>query len=223
MILFNILLWILIIFFLIMVAVIFLPVYYKAEGKIGAKNEITAKAGWFPFIRVLYNYTPDKSGLVIKIGPFKIPTDNIFSDKPKKKDKKEKQKFKMTDAGALIKNADNNAVFLSVTLIKKICGKILPRHFRINGIVGFGDPFTTVKLMGMYEAVSCSMGFKDKIRIQGDYGEQRFDFDFKLSGRFAIASLMWPVIWFMFQKPVRKLMKASRIKNRRDNNTQHAI
>ena len=207
MIILNILSWILILFLLILAAVLFFPLYYKAEGKIGAHNEVSGKAGWFPFIRIFYNYTPGKSEFIIKLGPFKISTDGLFTEKPKKKikeDKEDKQKFKILNVGSLLKDTDNKVFPLTKTLIKKICGKILPRKFSLNGIIGLGDPFATVKFIGMYEAVSCAAGFRDKIRIQGDYGEARLKLDFKLSGYFTIASLTWSVIWFILQKPVRK-------------------
>ena len=212
-ILLNILMWIFFIFLILIAVFLFAPVHYRVEGNTGQDTRVSAKISWlFWLLRIFYNYGPEKSDITIKIGPYKLP--KLSKDKPpKKKLKKEKTGFSMnfSDTKSLLTKLDIKTIIsLGKILIKKLLRKIGPKRFLLQGVVGFDDPCTTGQFIGLYEAATGAAGLRDKFDLKGDYYQKKFSFDLKMSGRFAIASLLWPLIWFLLQKPVRNAIKLSR-------------
>ena len=210
-----VLLWILLILVLIIALVLFIPIFYKVEGKIGEASEVNAKVSlFFWLVRILYTYKDEESKLILKIGMFSMLIDPSESAKKpkklkkKKKKKKEKDPLTFSDFKYLLTNLDIKSIIsLGTILMKKLCKRIKPRHFRLKGEVGFEDPFNTVQFIGIYEAASYACGVRNAIDLQGDLTRQHFKADFNMAGRFAVASLIVPIIWFCFQKPVRNGLK----------------
>ena len=214
----NVLLWIFLIFLLLLAAVVFLPICYRVEGKFGPRNEVSAVVSWMFLFRILYEYSPEDSVFVVKAGPYKVPASLLsFPAMGKKEEEKDDESsFKFSDIKTLLTNLDIKSIIpLGIILMKKLCKKILPRHLHVRGVIGLSDPFSTVQFISFYEAISGAANLRSAIDICGDFSQKRLEMDLKMSGRFAVVSLLWPVLWFILQKPVRKGFLSQRNLQRR--------
>jgi len=171
-------------------------------GRVGIKNEVIARVRWLFFIRAVY----ENSDLTIKIGPYKLSLDGF-----EEKVSTESKSPGFTLSGIKLTKLNIKSIAsLGIILIKKLWRKIKPKYFFIKGVVGFDDPCTTGQFIGFYEICANAMGFRRAIDLKGDFCEKRIDLDMKMAGGFAIASLAGPVIWFIWQKPVRDGIKLLR-------------
>jgi len=217
----NILLWIFLILLSLLILLLIIPIGYRVEGKIGEQTKITAKVSWFfNLFRMRYAYESEKSQastFAIKIGFYNVPVDSLSSDKFMKKDKpkdEDKKGFSMSfsDAKEKMEKLDiHSIVSLGIMLIRKLCKKIAPKRLMVQGTVGLKDPCATGQFIGFYEAAAGAVGLRHSIDLAGDFNQKILALNLKLAGRFAIASLLWPFIWFILQKPVRngiKIMKS---------------
>lgn len=204
----QILLWILFILLLILALFLFMPFFYCVEGKIGRQTEVSAKISWF-FRLFRVNY--EESDFVVKIGPYKVPASKFampVKKKPKDKKLKSKDEFKLSDLPSMLTNFDIKPIIsLGMILIKKLLKKVAPAHFKVQGTVGLDDPCATGQFIGFYEAATSACGLREAIDLKGDFSQKHLDLELKMSGRFAVASLLGPCIWFVFQKPVRAGIK----------------
>jgi len=73
--------------------------------------------------------------------------------------------------------------------------------------VGLDDPCATGQFIGLYEVAAGAAGLRSAIDLKGDFSQRHLELYLKMSGRFAIASLLGPCIWFLFQPQIRKLIK----------------
>ena len=183
----------------ILLLVLFMPIFYRVEGSFGAQTVIYAKVSWF--FR-LFRATYEESVFTMKIGPYALPTDRPAKPpKPPKFGKKPKQKVNIK---SLLTNLDIKSIIsLGIIFMKKLFKKIAPSHFQVRGVVGFANPCTTGQFMGLYEAAAHAMGLRKAIDLQGNFCQEHFELDVKMSGCFAIAPLLGIMIWFILQKPVR--------------------
>ena len=133
----------------------------------------------------------------------------------KKERPKDKRKsgisFSLSAFMSSMENLDINSILsLGILLLKKLLKKIGPRHLLVCGVVGLKDPCATGQFIGFYEAAAYITGMQNAVNLAGDFNQKTLDLDLNLAGGFAIASLLWPFIWFLLQKPVRngiKIMK----------------
>ena len=213
MIVLTILMWILIIFLLLIAILVFAPVSYSIDGQVDTKADvqpaiaINAKASWMYLVRFFYMYKKAESSFIVKIGPYEVPIESIAGkiSKWEKKPKKDEPSFKISDLKPLLTNLDIKSIIpLGIIMIKKMFKKIMPRKLNVCGVIGLDDPFSTVRFLSVYEAVSGAAGIRNSVDLRGDFTQKVVDMDLLVSGRFAIASLMWPVFWFVLQKPVRR-------------------
>ena len=199
---FHILLWLFLIVLALLMLILFVPIRYQVCGNLGVKNEIIAKVRWLLFKAVYEN-----SDLTIKIGPYKLPisADKLLEEKPKSKT----SGFTMPKLN-LTKLNIKSIASLGIILFKKLWRRIKPSFFYIKGTVGFNDPCTTGQFIGFYEILANYIGFRSAVDLKGDFCDNRIDLDIKMSGGFAVASLAWPALWFIWQKPVRDGIKLLR-------------
>ena len=209
----NIILWFFLILFLLIAIVIFVPICYKLEGSFGQQTEFNAKVNWFLF-RLKYDYGSAGSVFKMKIGPYVLPDEKLKENRLKKrlkkklkKKQKEKKKgklhFKLVDTKSALSNLDiKTIVSLGIILAKRLLKCLAPRFFKVQGVVGFEDPCNTGQFIGLYEAFACAAGVRRAIDIQGNFSQKAFEADIKIAGRFAIASLLRHMLWFIFQKPI---------------------
>jgi len=202
MIILHILLWIFLILLILLLLLIFVPIRYQVQGKFGFEKKVMAKASWMFFVRAVY----ENSDLSINIGPYKLPLS--FDDSPSEEEPSS-QGFALPKLNFTKLNIKSIAS-LGIILIKKLWKKIKPQYFYIKGIVGFDDPCTTGQFVGFYEICANTVGFRKAIDLKGDFSGKHIELDMKMNGGFAIASLAGPVIWFIWQKPVRDGIKLLR-------------
>ena len=204
------LLWIFLVLLALLILLIIMPIRYRVEGTVGSQTEVTAKVNWFfSLFRILYTYTSTESALSIKIGPYKLPPDFLFDSKSDEKEE-EKGDFAIGFSGVklLLTNLDIKSIIsLVIILMKKLCRKIMPKHLLVRGVVGFSDPCSTGQFIGFYEAAAGAADIRSAIDLQGDFNQKNLELDLQLAGRFAIASLIGPFIWFVWQRPVRDGIK----------------
>ena len=216
MIVLHILLWIFLILLGLILLIIFVPICYHVEGRYGQEKQVEARVHWLFFVRFIYKDSIPQ----LKIGPYKLPMsflDNLEKDEEKDEEEPPPTKGKsmgFKEIKSLLTKLDIKSIIsLGIMLLKKLWKKIKPKRLYIKGTVGFADPCTTGQFLGLYEACAHTLGFRSSVDLTGDFNEKRLELDMKLAGGFAVASLAWPVIWFIFQKPVRdgiKLMKEGR-------------
>ena len=190
-------------FLLLMILIIFLPVRYRVEGEIGGQTKLIARVSWFfKLLRIHYFYISTDTGLetdfTVKIGFYNLPMKD--SDPEKDLSKEKTPAFsKQTLASIDIKSM----ISLSIEFMKKLWRKVRPKHFRIKGAVGLNDPCATGQLIGIYEAAAGALDIRKDVDLQGDFSQRKLEMELKLAGRFAIASILGPCIWLVFQKPFR--------------------
>ena len=203
MIILHILLWIFLILLTVLLLIFFVPIRYRVYGTYGLKNELSAKASWLFFLKADY----EDSDLCIKIGPYKklLSTEALIE----KETDSEPTSFSLPKINFAKLNI-KSILSLGIILIKKLWKRIKPQYFFVKGVVGFDNPCTTGQFMGFYEIFSNALGFRPAIDLKGDFCDTRMDLDIEMNGSFAIASLAGPVIWFIWQKPVRDGIKLLR-------------
>ena len=194
-------------FLLLIILIVFLPFHYKVEGEIGGQTKLTAKVSWFfKLLRVHYFYISAENeletDLTVKIGFYNLPMKDSEPDKKPLKEKKpvfSKQTLTNLDIKPMI--------LLGIEFMKKLWGKLRPKHFRIRGVVGLNDPCATGQFIGAYEAAAGALNLRKNVDLQGDFSQSKLEMELKLAGRFAIASILGPCIWLVFQKPFREGLK----------------
>ena len=215
----NILLWAFLILLLLLSLFLFMPVTYRIEGKVNHQAEVLANASWLWLFQVFYTYTPVETDFIVKIGFHKtsvnplLLTQSIKRNNPKDKPH---QPFKFSNLRGVLTNIDIKPIIKSgILLVKRLYKNIAPSHLKLHGTIGFNDPCTTGRFMGLYEAVAGVAGQHCDIVLKGDFSQKIFKFDLKAVGYFSVASLALPCIRFVIQKPVRKVIfNTKRIKGR---------
>jgi len=113
---------------------------------------------------------------------------------------------------------------------KKVGRALRPQHIDINGEFGFEDPTTTAMCLYQYEIYTSMYGLRDLIHLYGDYevsdviedvkankqGQlglipavlvaigMRVRVNINMYGRLRIFSVIWPFIWLLTRKPIRR-------------------
>lgn len=198
-------LWILLFLTILLLLFLFIPIKYSVEGNIGTHNYITARiSGFFRLVGVFFAYTDSETAFLIKIGPYKLDPSSAKFKKKEQPAKKEPH-LNISNVQYLLTKLDIKSIItLGIMLLKKISKKIRPKYLNIRGVVGLKDPCATGQFIGIYEAVVASVGLSESIDLRGDFDKESLKLDGKLAGRFSIASLIGPVIWFALKKPVRE-------------------
>ena len=220
-----ILLWLAILFAVVLAAVVFMPVRYNVVAELGTKNIVALRASWlFYLFRFNLHYKNDKAHTQLKFLFFRIRLNKNKSKKEKKiranakqfianeetiDEKKRKNPLKwLNDLYSLLTNNDTKIIIeLCLTLSKRLYRNLWPRLFRLKGIVGFSDPCATGRFVGIYEALSNTIGLRDAIDLQGDFAGQNLAVNAHIIGKVTVRDMLGPVLWFCWQKPVRKRIK----------------
>jgi hypothetical protein len=105
----------------------------------------------------------------------------------------------------------NSIMPLCILLMKRLWKRMRPRRFHVCGVVGFEDPCTTGRFIGMYEAVTCAADIRGNIDLRPDFEKPCLQLEAGIAGQFSIGVLLLQMVWFVFQRPVRRLIKLARI------------
>ena len=228
----NIILWIFLILVslvvLVVALVLFMPILYQIEGEYCSGDDldtpgtkVSLQISWlFKLLSFFYTYTQNETIIMVKIGYYKLPDRFLAFLAPSAeelpKHKKKKLSLKtisqtLSNNKSLLTNIDTKSIIsLCVRLVKKLLKKVGPRELRVTGKVGFGDPCTTGRVIGLYEALAGALHLRQVIDIQSDFSKQNFELEFFIAGRFALISIILTVVWFVLQKPIRGVFKALR-------------
>ena len=102
-------------------------------------------------------------------------------------------------------------------LLKRLCKVLLPRRFRLTGVIGFDTPDKTGMTLG---AIYCVLGaipeVGSRVTIQGDFQQSRLELRAWARGSLATWSLLYPLARFTLSKPVWKLLKPHLFHNKSD-------
>lgn len=91
-------------------------------------------------------------------------------------------------------------------LLKRLLKGILPGHFQWKGKLGLGEPAWTGYLLGFIGILQAKYG-KD-IQIEGDFTKLAAeDMEIKLDGTIRLGGLLWAMLAFLLEKPVRRAIK----------------
>ena len=95
-------------------------------------------------------------------------------------------------------------VKLTVKLTKRLAKKILPKKFKLEAEIGFEDPSHT----GYALAASSLLRYLgyENVDVRGNFTEQKLDVALSAKGRFRLFGLLWPVVAFVFSRPVFRLI-----------------
>ena len=202
-----------IIAFLVLLIILILtaPIKYHVDGQIASSTTVNTKVSWlFRFVKLLYSYTEDESTFVLKIGLYKIDLLQP-SKRPKKKETKKhkKSKFKV----GLTKVDIKSIMSLGILFIRKLFATVKPKYFRVQGVVGLNDPYSTGRFIGYYEAFSSALGLRSAIDIYGDFSQKKLELDLNVFGKFSIGQVLWLAIWLCFKKPMRDMIFSRKGRN----------
>lgn len=103
----------------------------------------------------------------------------------------------------------------TLLLIKRLLRPIKPSKFYVNGVVGFNSPDITGKFLAVESLLVCFTGLP--INIKGDFNRKHLNLNLSASGRFCFFSLVWPFAFYIFSKPVWKVVNKY-LKNKEENN-----
>jgi len=198
---------------------------YHVESKHGTHGNLQAVANWlFGLLSVTFNYTGKEEPVaVLEIGPISRPLLSGDKDDTAKKDKKKKKKKvpkpkstkesvplsqRVTELRDLLEEYEAKAILeLAKSLVIRLLSRILPKRFLVRGVVGFDDPCSTGLFIGMYESTAAVLDVRDNVDLYGNFSEAYSEVEMDVAGRFTIGSLLRQILWFAFQRPVRRIIR----------------
>ena len=195
---------------------------YHIESKYGTDANLQAVVNWlFGLLSVNFNYTGKEEPVaVLEIGPLSRPLlsgDKDVVKKSKKKKKVQKPKTarksvplfqRITKLRDLLEEYEAKKILhLAKLLAIRLLNRILPKRFLVRGVVGFDDPCSTGLFIGMYEATAGVLDVRDNVDLYGNFSEAYSEVEVDMTGRFAIGSLLRQILWFVFQPPVRRIIR----------------
>jgi len=126
--------------------------------------------------------------------------------KPKKSPKKEPEKKNPISYVLQVFNHPDIKIIINKTilLLKRLLKRIKPHTFRLDGTVGFDRSDITGRLLAFQALFTTFTGLDAAVR--GDFSGRRFDISFKMRGGFNLFSLAWPLMIYVFSKPIRKII-----------------
>ena len=217
-------------FVLLICVLLFTPVKYAAEVKLGGQKKIHLRISWL--LRLIYiNYFScgDDNETILRVAGIKInkkskpekilpsvPVENEIpaAEKPPQI-KKTKPKRKKTGGRSglsflkalLTYNDAKTIIGLTFDLIKRLFRNLKPDIFFTDLLFGFDDPADTGMLLGLYETAAGIYPIKRNFVLRGDFERSALSMDLKIRGGASAGSFLGPVIWFCTRKPVFKLIK----------------
>ena len=140
----------------------------------------------------------------------------LKEDKPKAADSdegdKKSNKFAeiFNQAKAVYNHPDKDEILKEIIiLIKRLLKALDPDQLRLESEFGFEAPDTTGMVLGAAGIIK-AMIFKDnyKIYLKGNFNEKIFNINAGLRGKLSLWSGLWPLLAFIFKKPVWKIISA---------------
>jgi len=215
--------------------IMFAPINYRAYYSRSKKTGCRVRVSWlFGFLR--YKLISEDGKTVSKLyilfynALWRSAKKKKKTLKPKTKKRKEREGFSIdkilkkifkgspkpenaADVLLRIKDAyeypDREAVVsLTAGLIKKILLAVKPKYIDIEGEFGFDDPSETGIVLGIYEAAAGIAGLRREVRLNGNFNEKIFLINAKVKGKMILAKIIVPLIKYLMQKPVSKIIFA---------------
>jgi len=90
-------------------------------------------------------------------------------------------------------------------LLIRLLRALRPEKFEVRGVIGFDDPSVTGKALAAIAVISRMTGLR--VNLRGNFEEQEITVHGILIGRVRIWSLAWPILVYVFKKPIWKLVK----------------
>ena len=204
----GIFLWVLAAMLVLVAGVLFVPICYRTQGQIGEATQIQAKAYWF-LLRVCVVSDGKTTRLRFKIGPFpvSVPQKRRRPQAPEPPPPKipwQEQAARFWRI--LTKIAPKTIMALLLRFLQKLVRRLKPKRLRIRGIVGLDDPAQTGLLMGLYEAVSGGTSLARAVDLRPDFERPVLEARWDVTGRFSVFGLLMPVLWLIWQRPVRRAL-----------------
>jgi len=100
----------------------------------------------------------------------------------------------------------------TITLLKDILLKILPKDIRVRGVVGLDEPDQT----GMLFAAISPLAIKFDIRLAGNFEEKTLELEGQARGGFRLISFVWPIVAFLKKEEIVKLRFLIKTINKRN-------
>ena len=130
-------------------------------------------------------------------------------DEPEEKSEGGTQNILKTVKAVLTYPQGKTIIKLVFEALRKTGRIIWPKKWRVTGEVGFANPCNTGWFLGAYEAVSGALRLRDKVCLSGDFAAEDTVVRLNITARgsISIARLSIPIIWLLFKKPIRSLIK----------------
>jgi len=131
------------------------------------------------------------------------------SKKPKKKKppKEDRSKNLFQTFIRIMKHPERGIITeKTALLLKRLCRPFKPKVFHLSGEAGFTDPCATGKFIAAEALFVGFTGFN--VNIKGNFERQCFNIDFKAAGSLMLFSLTWPLMIYIFSKPIWKIVRS---------------
>jgi len=105
---------------------------------------------------------------------------------------------------------DRDEIFKAVIiLIKRLFKALKPKYLHLDCEFGFDTPDTTGTALAIVGIIK-TMIYKDTfdIRLKGNFNEKMLSIDAGLNGKIVLWSGLWPLVAFIFKKPIWKIISA---------------
>lgn len=140
--------------------------------------------------------------------------DNERKRQKKSKEKKRKHEKEFDEEEpnilerikAVWNHPDRDAIWqYTKELFRKLVKQLKPRKFHLEAVFGFDNPADTgIALAAIYAVLgACNLSGD----IEGDFLEERLEFAADIEGRTNLWLLTWPIVIYIFKKPVWKIVK----------------
>jgi hypothetical protein len=211
----------------LLLLLLFAPLRYAVVARVGDGTTVRVKASYlFRFITVRYLYQKGKG--VSRVRVLGIPVGGgarqTIKDEPAtEKEEAVAEDIKPTDErpapepspgytekdphrfkGILTYPELKTIIRLVFQCIKKTAGVLLPKRLDIIGTVGFSDPAATGVMAGIYENAAALLSLRDKVRLTADFTRPGVRLKVSAKGSVNGARLLWPVVWLVCKKPIRR-------------------
>ena len=220
---------------LVLTALVLFPaVRYDAAGRLSGDEfdtDVKIRA-LFRLVRVCYKPSENENVIIkilgIKLGrkKKKAKKQKVSDDEPPLKEKdsasekkehgnkssfeKKKSSAKKVSVRDRIKSlkgliGNGELVKLAINFAAEELKALKPKMFKVSGFVGFDSPDKTgyfIAVVSILKALTCF-----NIDIAGEFNEEKIDVEFAAKGKTSIFKMLWPLVKFVFKKPVWAIVK----------------
>ncbi|MCL2372719.1 MAG: hypothetical protein FWC78_04875 [Defluviitaleaceae bacterium] len=214
---------------LLAVLLMFVPIKYELKAaRDGSTTALLRVSYLFRLVYVVYDYREDADKLTVRIAGIRLNTGKKPTRLTKAKAAKAKKKSAPSKKAARPKRKKTSSlkngltsfkkawqhphrkviVSLSWQAIKKSMRGLKPKKIDIQAAVGLGDPANTGLALGAYEVVAGLVGFRQHVRLDGDFeaDEAFIRFNAYIRGNINLGKMAMPYMRLVLKKPVRSII-----------------